>query len=405
MAKAKKKTKEETIKQNRKKPITKKKVRLSASMLKVWLTCPLQFHLNYIERLPQPANVAFSLGNSVHYALEQANISLIENPRILSATEVEEYVQVFNDYMAKTHVDSMEMFESGADMVRGELLNLAPDEKVIDTEVEFDITTPEGVNIYGFIDKVSQVDDTTIKITDYKTSKVAISWDEARVDEQLSMYDLAAAIMYPQFPKRILELKYVRSRQSVTSFRTEIAQMEFRRQISGIYSAIKEYFKERPDKRPEGTMHSNCHWCAYRKECSQYSQLVDGDYNTFVPITSMTDELAIEELQKISLRSKALDAYKDNIKLWVSQRIESDPETPVANNTHFLNPTCQNRRHYDASRIIDLLTPEQLSEVVSISSTKMSKLMNQISDPDLRREIENSAFVKVGNPHYRMKKL
>jgi len=404
MAKA-KKIKDEVIKASKK--FTKsKKIRLSASMMKLWLQCLLQFHLNYTEKLPKPANTSFSLGNSVHYALERANISLIQNPRVLTVDEVEEYVDIFRDYMSKTFIDSMEFFDSGADMVRAELLGLDYDEKVIDAEVEFDITTPEGVNIYGFIDKVSEIDDTTVKITDYKTSKMAMSWDEAKIDEQLSMYDLAAAVMYPQYPNRILELKYVRLGQSVTSYRTEIAQMEFRRQISSIFTAIKEYFANVPKDRPDGTVHDTCHWCAYRDKCPQYGALMCGNFETdFIPITAMKDELAIVELQKILLREKALKGYKDSIKLWVSQRIEADPETPVANDTHFLNPTCSSRRYYDTERVINLLTPDQLGEVASISSTKITKLLNRLDDPDLKRDIEDAAFVKVGNPQYRTKKL
>jgi len=395
-------TKKEKTKVTTKK---KKDLRLSATMLKTWLQCPLQFQLNYIERLPQPANTSFSLGNAVHHALELANISLMKTHKQFTNEEVEEFVQEFRDYLAKTHLDSMEYFESGATMVRGELLGLDLNERVIDAEVEFDITTPEGVRIYGFIDKVSQVNETTIKITDYKTSKIAMSWDEAKVDEQLSMYDLAATVLYPQFPNRILELKYVRLGQSLTSNRTDIAQFEFRREIASIFKAIKEYRDNPPKQRPDGYYNDKCHWCAYNKKCPAYNQqLSENMANDFVPVTELTDSTAIEELQKVSLREKALKEHKDNVKLWLAQRIENDPETDVTNGTHMINPMCSSRRYYDAEKLASLLTVDQLVEIASVSSTKVTKLLNTISDPDLKREVESAAFVKVGNPQYRIKK-
>jgi hypothetical protein len=54
--------------------------------------------------------------------------------------------------------------------------------------------------------------------------------------------------------------------------------------------------------------------------------------------------------------------------------------------------------------VVNLLTPDQLAKVVSVSSTKVTKLLSTLDDVDLKREVENAATVKIGNPQYRIKK-
>lgn len=173
--------------------------RLSASMMKTFLQCRRKFHINYIEGKKSDPNVSFTLGTAVHHALEHANKSLLAAPRVLEPHEVEDYVQQFREKAVEGLILSSETFEVGENLVRSELQTYNINEKVIGVELEFELETPEKVKIYGFMDKVVELDPSTIMVVDYKTSVNPMSYDEARVDEQVGMYDLAISMLYPHY--------------------------------------------------------------------------------------------------------------------------------------------------------------------------------------------------------------
>lgn len=411
MAKAEKKTKSDDFAKPKGKTSGNERVwKLSASMLKTFLKCKKQFFENYLQNTPQPANESFSLGNGAHHSLELANIFQIENPRDLTAEEIEHFVDEGRKFMAeKSYVSSMETFSTMETLVRDELMR-PYDEKVLAAEIKFDIVTPEEVPITGYIDRITEVDSKTIRITDYKTSKTAMSSGEAEYDEQLSMYDLAGAILFPNYPNRILELRYLRLGESVETRRDEFFQYQFRKQISAIFSAIKEFVvKAEKDKvSPPGTLNPLCNWCAFNSKCKEYTdQLRNAEDQTgFVPLTELTDSTAVSELQNANLIAKAIEDRKTELKLWMAQRLEEDPDTPIANEDlgFRINPLCISRRSYDTEDLSKILTTEELLEVSSVSSTKVNKLIKKISDPDRKLKIERAAKVSFNNPQYRLTK-
>ena len=406
MAKTTKKTKSDDFSKKVSKA-KERKWKLSASMLKTFLKCKKQFFENYLAGTPQPANESFSLGNGAHHALELANLFQIENPRDLTSEEIELFIDAGRDFLSKnSYVSSMETYSTMETLVRDELMRPF-EEKVIAAEVKFDITTPEGVPITGYIDKVTEVDSKTIRILDYKTSKTAMASSEAEHDEQLSMYDLAGTILYPNYPNRILELRYLRLGESVETRRDEFFQYQFRKQISSIYNAILEFVGS-VTKSPAGTLNPLCNWCAFNSKCDEYSEQLDNaqDQSGFVPLTDLTDSSAVSELQNANLIAKAIDNRKTELKLWMAQRLEEDPDTPISNGDIGLriNPLCISRRTYNAKELAKLLTPEELLEVATISSTKVNKLLQKLPDSDRRVAIERTAQVSFNNPQYRLTK-
>ena len=380
--------------------------RLSASMMKTWLQCKRKFHRHYIDNVPEPANVSFSLGNSCHSALEAANLSLIKNPRQLTDDEIEQFVQVFRDELAKVYVDDMSIFDAGEEMVRSELASINPKEKIIQAEKQFDLITPEGVRLYGFIDKVVEVDKSTIEILDYKTSVNPMSYDEALHDVQMSMYELVAAILYPQYKKRLVSLQYLRSGKKLTTMRTPIAQFNFRKQLLSVDTAIKEYVANvgNGSECPDGTTNTLCNWCSFRTNCPAFiSQLSNVD-SEFPTLEGMTDNKFIEEYNRVKIISKALDDYKGTLKLWALHRIESDPEVPIADDELQVNTLSKTRKSYDPKVIARYVDPEVLIKLVSINNSKLKSFLKSLDDSTAAK-IEQSAEVKFNSPEIRFKKV
>mgnify|MGYP003889300877 CR=1 FL=1 len=153
--------------------------RISATMLKTWNKCKRQFHKQYVEGIKSSANTSFTLGTAVHFALEQANLSLQGKPRQFNPFEIEDYVKTFVDMAASLHVMELGLFEVGQRILRDELENCNKTEKILGVEQEFNILTPEGVRIYGFMDLITEVDSTTIRVVDYKTSNMPLTYEDA----------------------------------------------------------------------------------------------------------------------------------------------------------------------------------------------------------------------------------
>jgi RecB family exonuclease len=406
MATKKVKTKQE--KTSKSSAPTKKRVwRLSASMLKTFLTCKRKFYENYIVGTGSPANESFSLGNSVHHALELANLFKMENPRALTGEEIEYFVDEGRKYMSNTYISTMESFDIMEDLVRNEL-SRPFEEEVLAAEVKFDMVTPEGVPIIGYIDMITKVDEKTIRIVDYKTSKTALSSSEAEHDEQLSMYDLAGAVLYPEYPNRILELRYLRLGDSVTSRRDEFYQYKFRKQIAAIFNSLMKFVEEHTDS-DEGVVGNTepfCHYCAYKSKCPEYTTYLKEAHERtgFVPITELTDNTAVSELKKVSILNKFIEERKTELKLWMANRIEADPETPVKNPDFVVKPLCKSRRNYDVNHLANLLPKEQFLKVCSVKAGEVNKLLKVLEDPDLKMRIERSARVSFDAPQYRLSK-
>jgi hypothetical protein len=386
---------------------------LSSTMLKTWLECPRKFHLHYVEGIPSKPNTSFSLGNAVHYALELANHRLVETDnKRLTYEDIDEFVQEARDHLSgvdnKDHfVDDMELFESAEEMVRTELSGLDYTEKVIDVEKNFRIITPEGVTIGGFIDKVVEVDENTVKIVDYKTSRMPLSYEEAKKDVQLSMYELAAAILYPQYSNRKVELRYLRLNSSVKTDRSPIAQLNFRKQLLSVDKAINQYMDNLSpnSKAPKGSTHDLCSWCSYKKECNEYqSQLIQLGSAYELP-TQLDDETFIDQYKKVQSSLKELKQLQDDLKLWAMRRIEADPDTPISDGTVVVNPLSTTRKTYEPAIISKLLGYNDYVEVSSINNSKMKRLLGTVKDDMLRTRLEQSVTVKFNNPQIRFKKV
>lgn len=381
--------------------------KLSASMMKTWLLCKRKFHQTYIDGVKQPAQSHFTLGTAVHYALEMANMSLMSNQRQLNPIEISAYVRLFINLATKEYVPDAALFEEGSEMLKHELQGPhIEQEKIIGIEDEFDIVTPEGVRIYGFMDKLVEVDSSTIKIVDYKTSRTAMSYEDAKTDYQLSMYDLAVSLKYPQYENRILELKYLRSQESVRIKRTDEERYRFRQILSGTDAAIKEYVAQ-VTEAPVGNINEYCNWCAFKNSCPAYVDRV----NTFLPSSptthDLTDETFVDTWEKVTSILKGAEAWKDQLKIWAVERTNSDPDTRILGNEREIYTLTTTSKEYDLSVVGKLIPLEDLLGVkngeplVKINKKKLESYLSNKGDRKLTKKIDDNCIVKVSAPQIR----
>lgn len=209
-----------------------KKRTLSASSIKTYLQCLLKYYYHYCEKKPRPgATDPLALGTAVHAGLEKMYQIYVETGAAPSPEAYEEVIKVFMDAAAADGLKEMDLYQEGKDMLINRLDNLSLDEKVVGLEKRFSLKTPSGTPITGSIDKLLELDEDTIAVIDYKTSKYAFTQDEADGDIQLSMYDLAVSMMYPQYKNIILALDYVRLKEEAITHRTPEQRALFAKNI------------------------------------------------------------------------------------------------------------------------------------------------------------------------------
>lgn len=383
--------------------------RLSASMMKTWLQCKRKFYCNYISRDYNPPQEHFTLGSAVHRTLEQVNLSLQANPRELNAFEIEDYVQKFKEDAASGFVMDLQLFETGEEVLRSELLGL-DNEEVIGVEMEFDVTTPEGVRLYGFIDKLTRVDDTTIRVVDYKTSQNPMSFEDARKDEQLAMYDLAISMLYPTVPKRIIELNYLRTGDKVRVVKTDIERHNFRLLLLAVHKAITE-FMSTTERDLAGEVNSFCPWCSFRNGCPNYNAYRSTILPDLPESMELTDVTFVEKWEMVSSILSIAKKWQEELKTWAAFRLEDNPDVPITNGKKEIYMASATRRDYDTAMVCRSIGLEDLlgastngNSLVKLNTSVLDQFLKVKKDKKLTAKVEKATTVKFNSPSIRVRK-
>jgi len=178
----------------------RKQPHLSASSIRTYLDCGLQYRFRYIDRLP-PEFIAAELvlGKAVHRTLEWYN-----GQRLLcDVTNEDALTDRFTGFWKESLMSSIPvayngddektLCAQGMDLISVFLRNLKQSgQTVLSTEQPFVLTIPEvPIPVIGVKDLIED-DNGAISITEYKTAKRAYSTDQVRQNLQLTLYWMAA---------------------------------------------------------------------------------------------------------------------------------------------------------------------------------------------------------------------
>ena len=134
-----------------------------------------------------------------------------------------------------------------------------------------------------------EVDPKTLLIVDYKTSKTVPDGDKLRSDIQLSMYNLVARQLYPQYDNVILCLDMLRKDELVYTYRTEEELNAFEAYLKVIHTQMSSIKEE--DVFP--SLNTLCGWCDYCNICEKYKEMCSNDSFNFLEASSLDDDSLI----------------------------------------------------------------------------------------------------------------
>ncbi|PIU19799.1 MAG: hypothetical protein COT18_05630 [Elusimicrobia bacterium CG08_land_8_20_14_0_20_59_10] len=251
----------------------------SYSKLSLYEECPLKYKFKYIDKIKEEPKYYFSLGSSIHTALEF--LYAVKAPPFPSVEEVcEAFKRDWNlkSYLEKgyrTQQRSDDDFQKGVLMLRAyyehNRARLAPPFLLeYSTDVEVD-----GLLVRIIADKIEYQGGGSVLVTDYKTGK-----DVKRAPTQLYMYQKITE-MDPRLREKIAETyghKVASVRIGGMLYYHVPSNKEYRfaraddREIGSFWERVLEAAESvRSQKFDPAPGERQCSWCDYKKLCPNFS--------------------------------------------------------------------------------------------------------------------------------------
>lgn len=366
---------------------------LSATAIRDFLQCKLKLIFRYDKSSPSIKTDHARIGIAVHEAIEQFSRRMMNKKSFPDPSDYDFIITTFMNSATEQGLENMRFYTDGRKMLTEFVDRYDPSEEILDVEHKFRLETPDGVPIAGAIDKVVKINDDTIAIIDYKTARNALTPYELQDDIQLSMYDLAASLIWPEYPNRLLFLDYVRINKSVSTYRTEEDRQAFREFLVSIWTQIEKTKEE----EVTGRINNLCGWCDYRDRCPAYAAFIQDRELTLRPMTDLTDDEFLEHWEEVAEKKAILEARQRELKMIAHAKFMRGEE--VVGSGRELYSVQQSRTNYDLEQVVGLMPKEDLFSVLAVNKTRLDRYAKE--DPELKNKLARIAQVSYNSPTYK----
>jgi len=381
--------------------MAKKEIKISATRISSFLECKYKYWCNYIEHLPKVANPAFRLGTAVHESLDLAGQIWMKKEKFTAADKK----KVMDKYEAVAITEGITdklIHAEGKRLVKKRLDSFDLG-KILGLEIEFgfrgapDITTKDGVPMIGAIDKAVEIDDDTVLIVDYKTSKTAPTADQMKVDNQLSIYDLVASYKWPQYKRIILSLDLLKSEMLYT-YRTPEERVEFEHYLKELHDQMSVFTKR--DAKPQ--LNIFCPWCDYKEYCTAYEKACKRSDYKFQSATKLPEGELVQEWQDIKSIKKILEERDRELSMILMEKIKREETNPTWGDKEVYIRQ-NSRTNYDIGIISKIVPSDRLVKMVNLNKKAVEEYAED--NPAARDLIRDAAQVNFTTPFLATKKI
>lgn len=366
---------------------------LSATAIRDFLQCKLKLLFRYNPDIESVKTDHARLGIAVHAAIEQFSRRMIAKKSFPDASDYEFILATFMNVAVEEGLTNMSFYSDGRKILTSFVDKYDPAEDILAVEHKFKLVTPEGVPIAGAMDKVVRINEDTIAIIDYKTARNALTSYELQDDIQLSMYDLAASLIWPEYKNRLLFLEYVRIDKSVSTYRSDENRQVFREFLVSVWTQIDKLAEE----EIEGRINQLCGWCDYRSYCPAYAELIKNENLTLEPLTDISDAAFLQHWEEVAEKRSILEARQRELKMIAHERFMRGES--IAANGKELYSTQQSRTNYDIEQVVELIPKEDLLSVLAVNKARLDKYAKE--DAELKNRLGRIAQVSYNSPTYK----
>lgn len=245
---------------------------LSASSISTWEQCPQRYKYSRIDGIPEPSNESQVLGTFVHAILEELYSLPPEQRTLANAQQISRSVWAlsWSNTLLELNISEAEMreFRWKAWWCVENLWAVEDPTKVesLGTETEYNVEVAPGINIRGFVDRISKVDGGA-KITDYKTGKFP---RPAYIDQKWFQLMLYKLIVGKTLDMEIAEteLIYLKDGKNLRRTTTDNDDAIVLERVVKVHSEITDALKTGIFDTKVSRL---CDWCHYKKICPAWS--------------------------------------------------------------------------------------------------------------------------------------
>ena len=373
----------------------KKTIIMSATRMQMYLTCKWKYFCNYVLHLPRKPNVSFKLGIAVHESLALAG-DIWKLHEKFTDKDIVKIKKLYNKTAAREGIADTNIYHEGLAMVMARVNNFI-NGTILTVEDRFKVTTNEGVMLMGAMDKVEELNEDTVLVTDYKTSKYFETTSELKADIQLSVYDVVASIKYPDYKRIILSLDYLRG-SPVYTYRTPEERKGFMEYMLAIYAEMLKLKKE----KCVPTLNDMCNWCDFTDNCTAYQEaLVGKSFIKKKPEEYNTEEL-VKDYLDIKSRKRIIDNREKQLKQYILEKIQSDEEDVIGQGK-VLYVRQNASTEYSPKTVFEAMPLDEFLGVIKVSKGKADEFL--LKNPAAKIKIMETASKNYTSPFLAHKNL
>ena len=231
---------------------------LSATSIRTYQECPLQFKYDRILKVPKPRSQALALGDAVHRTIEQLAKAPGGSPDEAQALDELQSRWTPHDYGTRTGSEASlararAMVSRYVDWAHGS------DNEAVDIEAKFRVKIG-GIVFRGKIDRLEKNGSGQYEIIDFKTGKTKETKRDIHTNLQLNIYAMGVEELKHQLPAKA-SLLYLEDGSSIDYAVTRGSVDEAAGLIEGMVKRIRAgEFEPTPSKRA-------CRFCSYNRIC------------------------------------------------------------------------------------------------------------------------------------------
>lgn len=391
----------------------------SVSRIKTYLQCPRLYKFLYEDGLEDEAD-HLDFGTVIHSVFERIyrdyggfidldsakNIydeEYKKNSRLVSFDFYKQGIKMLEDFL--TNPKNMEyklLYIDGKPALELEFFIDLEDPSVSYPSYEEALAACEQHDrkiLRGFIDKVLVKGKDEVRVEDYKTSWVMLTYEELLNDLQLNGYNFAIRSLCPDIEHVEVALNYIRHNEIKSCYLSKNDAEATRRYIVGIIDTI------RADNEAQPKIQQYCHYCIRRWECDAYKSLLEQPL-VFPCLADIEQASTLwEQKEDLMAKKKTIENRIGEIEDLFKQHIDETGEDVKLDDEHIVTLSSNTRSFYPFSAVAQEVPYEDLEQIVSISNRKFEDYIKSKEGTEGLKRVEGLKIKYSVAPSLRKKKL
>jgi len=381
---------------------------ISYSALDSFLSCPLKYKYQEIDRIRVPKSKEQFFGTLLHNTLK-----LVHSPGILSPTleqALDFYSKNWNAEVFSDETEERTAFAQGVSMLQDYYKKNDPAKiNIVDLESRFQVEIGSAKSdkmpdrgasdkthiVSGIIDRIDKTDD-GFEIIDYKTTRKLPSQEKVDNDLQLSMYLAGFLKRYPKEIENLDKIKvslyYLKHGMKLTSART-LEQIEQSEKL------ILDLIGEIQKSKFEPVISGLCDWCGYQNICPMWKHKFKDKKSEKPEIEKLIGEYIALKDEVKSKSDRAAQIQEILGKFMDDERIDQ-----VFSDEGRILRMLRKTYKYDKGKLRAILEPlDKWEDVLKIDGIALKNILG-VLPYEARKEVEKAKEIEKESKSFVVKK-